>query len=267
MGFYGFCHPREALASAKLAAARAVEIDEALAEGHAQLGTILGIADFDWRAAGATFRRALALDANSPYVLFRYANFYLWPKGQAEEAAALIERALSVDPLWVLANWVLAYYIYARRQYDLAIQHLRAVIEMEPGFYLAHCVLGLAYAQQQMPAESVLAFETACKLFPENPFTLGMLAYGMGKAGKTEEAKMLVKKLHEDATHAYVPAKSLMFAYAGLNDAQNVLTWVERSLDDRDPMTVMNLVQEPVLDFVRSEPRYKAFLRKINLQS
>jgi serine/threonine-protein kinase len=265
IGFYGFCHPREALASAKEAAARAVEIDDALAEGHAQLGTILGIADYDWRAAGESFQRALALDATSPYVLFRYANFYLWPRGQAEEAAALIERALSADPLWVLANWVLAYYIYARRQYDLAMHHLQAVIEMAPGFYLAHCVLGLAYAQQEMHVESVRALETACELFPGNPFTLGMLAYGMGKAGKTEEAKRLVAKLHEDAMHSYVPAKSFMFAYAGLNDAQNVLTWVEKSLDDRDPMTVMNLAQEPVLEFVRSDPRYKAFLRKINL--
>ena len=130
------------------------------------------------------FQRALELDANSPYVLFRYANFYLWPQGQAEEAAALIERALSVDPLWVLAHWVLAYYIYARRQYDLAVHHLLAVIEMEPAFYLAHCVLGLAYAQQEMPQESVRALEKACELSPGNPFTLGMLAYGLGKAGR-----------------------------------------------------------------------------------
>ena len=66
--------------------------------------------------------------------------------------------------------------------------------------------------------------------------------------------------------HSYVPAKSLMFAYAGLNDAQSVLTWAEKSLDDRDPMTIMNLIQEPVLDFVRSDPRYQSLLRKINFQ-
>jgi eukaryotic-like serine/threonine-protein kinase len=264
--FYGFQYPKEALASAKETAARALEIDDALAEGHALLGTLLGVADCDWQAAGAAFRRALALDSNSPYVLFRYANFYLWPQGQAEEAAALIERALSVDPLWVLAHWVLAYYIYAKRQYDLAIHHLLAVIEMEPAFYLAHCVLGLAYAQQGMSHESVCALERACELSPGNPFTLGMLAYGMGKSGKPEEAEKLIEKLQSDAVSSYVPAKSLMFAYAGLNDARNVLTWAEKSLDDHDPMTIMNLFQEPVLDFVRADPRYRALLIKVNLQ-
>jgi eukaryotic-like serine/threonine-protein kinase len=263
--FYGFRHPKDAMASAKDAAGRALEIDNALAEGHAQLGTMLGIADCDWPAAGAAFRRALELDANSPYVLFRYANFYLWPRGQAEEATTLIERALSVDPLWVLAHWVLAYYIYARRQYDRAVHHLLAVIEMEPKFYLAHCVLGLAYAQQARPLEAVQSLEKACALSTGNPFTLGMLAYGLGKAGKSREARTIIEKLSADAQRSYVPAKSLMFAWAGLDDVQNVLHWTEKSLDDRDPMTIMNLIQEPVLDFVRSDSRYQALVRKIKL--
>jgi serine/threonine protein kinase/Tfp pilus assembly protein PilF len=265
--FYGFQYPREALARAKEAAIRALEINDALPEGHAQLGTMLGIADCDWRAAGSAFRRALELDANSPYVLFRYANFYLWPQGHAGEATTLIERALSFDPLWVLAHWVLAYYTYASRQYDRAFNHLHAVIEIDPAYYLAYCVLGLVYAQQGMQHEAVDALEKACELSPGNHFTLGMLAYGLGKAGKSEEAKNLLIKLQTAGQSSYVPAKSLMFASAGLNDPDGVLAWAEKSLDDRDPMTIMNLLQEPILDFVRSEPRYAALLRKISLRA
>jgi eukaryotic-like serine/threonine-protein kinase len=264
--FYGFQYPKEALSSAKEAAIRALKIDDALAEGHALLGTMLGVADCDWPAAGLAFKRALELDANSPYVLFRYANYYLWPQGRAEEAKAFIERALFVDPLWVLARWVLAYYIYASKQYDRAISHLLALIDMAPTFYLSHCVLGLAYAQRGMQQEAVIALERACELCPGSPFTLGMLAYGLGKAGKSEEAANIISKLRAAEQHSYVPAKSLMFAWAGLNDSNKVLACAERSLDDRDPMTIMNLLQEPILDFVRADPGYPALLRKINLQ-
>ena len=56
-----------------------------------------------------------------------------------------------------------------------------------------------------------------------------------------------------------------MFAWAGLDDASKVLRWAEKSLDDRDPMTIMNLIQEPILDFVHSDPRYQALVRKIKL--
>jgi tetratricopeptide (TPR) repeat protein len=264
--FYGFQYPKEALASAKQAAIHALEIDDALPEGHALLGTMLGIGDCDWRAAGLSFQKALELDANSSYVLFRYASYYLWPQGRAEEAIASVERTLSVDPLWVLANYVLAYIVYARRQYDRAISHLRAVIEMEPTFYMAYCVLGLAYTQQGKHREAVDAIERACELVPGIPFALGMLAYGLGKAGKSEEANTIIEKLQEAGRHSYVPANSLMFGWAGLNDSHNVLAYTERSLDDRDPMTIMNLLQEPILDFVRADPRYAALLRKINLQ-
>ncbi|MBN1567781.1 MAG: protein kinase [Acidobacteria bacterium] len=265
--FYGFQYPKEALAGAKEAATRALEMDDSLPEGHALLGTMLGIADCDWRAAESAFQRALELDANSPFVLFRYANFYLWPQGRVEEATALIERTLSVDPLWVLAHWVLSYYAYARRQYDRAVSHLHAVIEMEPAFYLAYCVLGLAYIQQGKLAEAIGALEKGCELCSGHPFTVGMLAYGLGKAGRFEEVRNIIERLREAERHSYVPAKSFMFAWAGLNDPDNVLVSAERSLDDRDPMTVMNLLQEPVLDFVRSDPRYPALLRKIHLQS
>ena len=264
--FYSFQYPREAIASAKQAAIRALEIDDTLAEGHALLGTLRGIADWDWQAAGQAFQRALQLDANSPSVLFRYANYYYWPQGRAEEATSMIERALSVDPLWVLANWVLGYYIYATRQYDRAIEHLLSVIEMDPAYYLAHCVLGLAYANKGMRQEAVGALEKACELFPQSPFTMGMLAYGLGKAGRSREAADMINRLRAAERDSYVPAKSLMFAWAGLNDPDNVLAWAEKSLDDRDPMMIMCLMHEPVLDIVRPDPRYQALLRKINLQ-
>ena len=73
--FYGFQYPKEALASAKEAAIRALEIDDALPEGHALLGTMLGIADCDWRAAGSAFQRALELDANSPLCALSLCKF------------------------------------------------------------------------------------------------------------------------------------------------------------------------------------------------
>jgi len=78
-----------------------------------------------------------------------------------------------------------------------------------------------------------------------------MLAYGLGKAGKHGEARNLIEKLEAAERNSYVPAKSLMFAWAGLDDSQHVLLSVQKSIDDRDPMTVMNVLQEPILDPVR----------------
>jgi hypothetical protein len=37
-------------------------------------------------------------------------------------------------------------------------------------------------------------------------------------------------------------------------------------VDDRDPMMIMHVSMEPTLDPVRSDPRFAALFRKINLQ-
>jgi serine/threonine-protein kinase len=265
--FYGFQYPKEALLRSKEATLRALEIDNSLPEAHAILGALLGMADCDWAAAEESFQRALELDPNSSYALFRYANFYLRPNGRVEEAIKLLERALEIDPLSVVTLWAVAYYHYSSKQYDRAIKHLLAVIDLEPSFYLAYCVMGLDYAQLGMEESSIAALEKAGELVPSNPFTTGLLAYAKGKAGKTEESLKLIEKLQIQMERTYVPAKSFMFAYAGVEDWSAVLDWAEKSVDDRDPMSIMNLLMEPTLDPVRSNPRYAAIFRKMNLYS
>jgi tetratricopeptide (TPR) repeat protein len=80
--FYGFQYPKEALLQSKEATIRALEINDALPEAHAIPGALLGMTNCDWQAADRSFQRALQLDPNSSYVLFRYANFYLRPQGR-----------------------------------------------------------------------------------------------------------------------------------------------------------------------------------------
>jgi len=199
-------------------------------------------------------------------VLYRYANFYLWPLGRQEEAISILERVLAFDPLSVVTHWVLAYFTYAQREYDRAIKHLLAIIDKEPAFYLAYCIMGLAYSNLGMQNESIDALNKAYEHSPGNPFVLGMLAYGLGKAGRVDETQRVMAEMQNAAKISYVPAKSLMFGWAGLGDIQNTLLCAEQSIDDRDPMAVMNLRHEPALDIVRDDPRFLALLRKINLQ-
>jgi serine/threonine protein kinase len=265
--FYGFQYPREALLRSKESTLRALAIDDTLPEAHAILGALLGMADCDWAAAERSFKRALELDPNSSYALFRYANFYLRPNGRIEEAVKLLERTLEIDPLSVVTLWAMAYYQYSSKQYDRAIKHLLAVIDLEPSFYLAYCVMGLDYAQLGMEESSIAALEKAGELVPANPLTTGLLAYAKGRAGKTEESLRLIQRLRFQAERAYVPAKAFMFAYAGIEDWSSVLDWAEKSVDDRDPMSIMNLLMEPTLDPVRSNPRYAQIFRKMNLYS
>jgi serine/threonine-protein kinase len=264
---YGFQYPKDALAKAKEATIHALKIDGTLAEGHAILGALLGMADFDWRGADREFQRALELEPNSPFVLFRYANFYLWPLERVSEANAVMERTLAFDPLSVAAQWVFGYYLYAEGQHDRALKHLMTVIELEPEFYFAVGVIGLIYVCKGMLDAAIRTLEKACEVRADNPFMMGMLAYGLGKAGRTEEARKVIGRLERQAEFSYVPSKSLMFAWAGLDNWDRAFELAEKSVcEERDPMTVMNLPREPLFESVRSDVRFQALLRRMNLR-
>ena len=56
--------PREIMPKAKEAALKAVELDDTLAEGHAELGSVLFQYDYDWPAAERELRRAVELNPN-----------------------------------------------------------------------------------------------------------------------------------------------------------------------------------------------------------
>jgi TolB-like protein len=64
-GVAGSLPAAEAFRRAKVAVARALEIDDSLAEGHAMLGSLKFGCDFDWVGAEQEFKRAIELNPNS----------------------------------------------------------------------------------------------------------------------------------------------------------------------------------------------------------
>jgi len=72
--FFGM-NPKKAFAEAKPAALKAVALDEELAEGHAALGLLRLLDDWDWEAADAETGRAIELAPSNPYVYWKRGVF------------------------------------------------------------------------------------------------------------------------------------------------------------------------------------------------
>ncbi len=87
----------EFLPKAKEAAQKAIDIDDTLAEAHAELGFIIFWYDWNWNAAETQYRRALELDPNSADAHMYYAHL-LSSTARHAEALAEIKRAREIDP-------------------------------------------------------------------------------------------------------------------------------------------------------------------------
>jgi len=52
--------------------------------------------------------------------------------------------------------------------------------------------------------------------------------------------------------------------YLGLGDMDKGMEWMERGIEERDPIHILALKCEPAYDPVRSRPAFQAQLRKMN---
>lgn len=76
----------------------------------------------------------------------------------------------------------------------------------------------------------------------------------------------MLAALYDAAGHLYIPPTSLGTIHLGLGETDQVFTCLDHAIDDRDPI-IVPIKTDPILDPLRSDRRFTALLRKMNLES
>jgi eukaryotic-like serine/threonine-protein kinase len=254
--------PRDAFPKAKVAAQKALELDDTLAEAHTSLAAVSALYEFDLTRAASEFKRAIELNPNYATAHQWYGGQVLAKFGRFDEAIAETKRALELDPLSLILNANLGYTYYQARQYDLAIDQIRKTIEMEPRFDVAHFYLGQALQAKGDLAGAITEYEKAYEL-RQNPWALGLLAQAIARQGRRDEALRILGQLQIESTRTYVPPLSFALVHLGLGDKAEALHWVEKSYEDRAGDDLLVILSDPLVDSLRGEPRFKAIVQKV----
>jgi tetratricopeptide (TPR) repeat protein len=90
------------------------------------------------------------------------------------------------------------------------------------------------------------------------------LAYTYALAGRKQEAVGLVTQLKDMAKQKYVSPYDLAVAYVGLGDTDTAFSWLEKAYQERDEGLLL-LKIDPVLDSIRSDPRFSDLLARAGL--
>ena len=101
-------HPQEARPLAEAAARKALELDPELGAAHAVSAMVQLSFDWDFDAADAGFRWALALNPGDDRIKEFY-GFALVLDGRYDEAIAMVTQLAEADPLWIFPSGFLAY--------------------------------------------------------------------------------------------------------------------------------------------------------------
>ncbi|MGO9561333.1 MAG: winged helix-turn-helix domain-containing protein [Candidatus Korobacteraceae bacterium] len=264
-GSYGYSilPPQQAMPLAEAAAAKALAIDDSLAEVHASLGYIKFTYDWDWAGAEQEFKRAIALNPLYDTAHHWYSH-ELIALGRNNEAMAEARRALELSPSDTVMNEHLGWTYLMMRDYDNAIRNAQKAIELDPDFLLAHRVLGMAYQYKGQHDLAIAEFQRGIELTKGDPVAKAFLARSYAAAGKTAEATQILNELLQQAKTQYVPPAEIGETFAALGRKDEAFEWLNKACDERAAAVVYLKVAQ-VYDPLRSDARFEGLLKRVHL--
>ena len=256
-GEEGYVTPAAAFEQARRTSVAALKLDPKSALAHHVLGHIHVIYDWDWAAAEREYQQEAALapgDADAPHG----AALLSLALGRWDDALRQIKAALAQDPLDPASFWVLTQIQMRRGHLPEAETAMRRAIDIRPTFAWDHYFLGvvlLARGERDAAlAEMQQETDDAGK-----QQGLAVVYYALGR--KVDSDAALAGMLEEQAAgNAYGIAE--VYALRGQTD--EAIHWLERAYAQKDPY-LYSIKFDSLLKNLESDPRYKAFLRKMNL--
>ena len=258
----GALPPREGRRLAEETARRALALDPTLAEAHTALG-YANHYNWNWTAAEADFKRAIDLNPSYANAHNFYASF-LMSLGRIEESIASSTRARELDPFSLSISAQRGFLLENARRYDEAIEQLRNVIAMDPNHYSAHWILGHTYAANKQFEQAIAASQKAVDLSQRAPGALGMLGLVYGLADRKDEANKILNELLELNKRRYVTPAALANVYIGLGNKDQAFGWLEKAFNEKSNYLAY-LKVFPILDPLRSDPRFADLVRRVGL--
>lgn len=259
LAFYGFLPAQRAARLVEAASREAMRLAPELAESHLATGTRLLWVDRDFEAGTAALERALEIDPAYVVAQARLAFVRLCHDGPGDAERAAAWRAANLVGATGLSRVMYGQQLIAARRFDEAIEALHGAIDIEAPSYLAYHWLAMAYVQKGMGSEAVAAAVAEASLSDRHPWSLMSLVTACVLAGQVRRAETLLENLRARATTGYVQPSVLGLAHAALGDVEAGMVLLERSVEECDP-SMMMLKAFPVFDPFRSHPRYRSLL-------
>jgi tetratricopeptide (TPR) repeat protein len=260
-GVLGMMPQTDAVAKTEAAARRAIELDPQNGQAYSTLGLTQGVFEWDWTDAEKNLKRGTALSPSNSNAVFEYANYFL-AMNRPEEAVQHMRRVLELEPPSFMMNRLFGETLYLARHYDEALTHLQQAEEMEPGkptqilFWMSR-VYEKKGMQDQAVDSDILSLGT---YDPARAKKLRSIYEHDGWNAYWEE-RMKTMLAHEND---YCAPYDVAVNYVRLGKPDLAFPRIKAAVDQRC-WEVSWLMADPMMDSIRTDPRYNDLLRSMNL--
>ena len=178
--------------------------------------------------------------------------------GRFDEAVALTQQAIVLDPLRSVVEFTLANYLIALGRYDDAETAMHKAIALQPQSAQNYAQLArIKILRGQPTAALALAKQET------NPFwrTYGLALAYFAHGDKAEADTELKKLIDQDADDA---GSQIASVYAFRKEPAKVFEWLDHAWSTHDA-GVVEMLADPFLRAYKDDPRFVAFAQKIGV--
>jgi TolB-like protein/DNA-binding winged helix-turn-helix (wHTH) protein/Tfp pilus assembly protein PilF len=264
IGFFGGGSQNEMFARAKVAATKALDIDDSGADAHATLAYIRLVYDWDWQGALQLLLRAIELGPNLARGHYVYSHWLLTQK-MYEEARKEARLALDIDPLSMTFCHQLAFVYYSSRHYDEAIKQSREAGELSPLSGSTHLFVAFAYAQKCMWKEAKEEIERGLESTSNDLRSEANYGIFSAMTGELVKARRVRDKLRQELKPPDFPlAFQCAAIHALLGEKDEAFACLDMARQGR-AVELAYLAATQELESLHDDPRFPDLLRRIGI--
>ena len=258
IGNEGWLSTKVAFERARKTALLAQQLDPKSPSSHVRLAEIYVTHDWDWAGADRELNEALALGPrNSDWA--RIASQRAAAIGQWDEARQLGIEAVALDPLNPNVHMILGWSIYLHTgDFAEAEQSFRRGLQIAPKWGSGQYFLGEALMLQ---GHHELALAEFRKETSDDGHLEGSAMAYFAAGRKSESDAALAEAIRHNGT-SWPSEIARVYAFRGEKD--RAFEWLDRAFELRDEDLYV-IKGDPLFKNLEGDPRYKAFLRKMNL--
>jgi len=250
-------HPiEETYIKALAAVERALDIDADFALANSARAWLAMSYERDFAAAAEFFRRAQRLAPGNSIIMGNRAVLAR-TLGHTDAAIELTERGIELNPISATGYVNLTDQLTRAGRHNDAVAAATKAIELIPGNVTARANLALAYVLAEQPEEALAAAERTDWHFFQL-LAQSLAHYDLGNFSESDEAFAAMIDEYSDSRAFYIAT-----AYAWMNDADSAFEWLQRSVDQRQPM--LGIRTDPFLTSLHNDVRWNSLLTETGL--
>ena len=250
---------------ARKASMTALRVDDSLSEVHVAAAWIKLHCDWNWSEAEQELKCALAINPACAEAHHIYAH-YLELRGSLDEALGEINRALELEPVSPPLSACAVQVLFHARRYQQAIKQCHAALELAPAYFGLYGWLGAAYAKRGMLERGIVTMQEGLRHLPDDPRIQGLLGYAYAISGRKEEASGCLTKLDSLSGEKYVDPYYVVWPLGALGDRTGAFERLDRAYVEHSGWLPW-IVVDPLVDELRSDPKFLSLLQRLRLHS